>query len=144
MNNWHQRTAEQAEAMWARGASTRGIAMALGMSVSMASEMGFLSHARRARPQAPTIARILFATEQSSGLTMEVLVGPESDPGVSQVRQLAMLIARDVGERRLVAIAKHLNRKTSTVAEGIGRARKRLGEELAYRQLRDDILKRLG
>ena len=118
--------------------------MALGMSVSMASELGFLSKVRPRRPQLPTVARILFATEQASGLPIEVLVGPECDPGVSQVRQLAMLIARDIGEKRLVAIAKHLNRKTSTVAEGIGRARKRLGEELVYRQLRDDILKRLG
>jgi chromosomal replication initiator protein len=87
-----------------------------------------------------TAAEVLKATSVVFGVSVEDLVGKKRTAKVSEARQIAMLVLRELTDLSLVQIGEALGgRQHSTVISGVKRAEKSCKAEAGLRALYDEV-----
>lgn len=93
--------------------------------------------------QAPTVAGIQRAVEETYGLPPKSMSGPRGPWEVSQPRQIAYYLSRKLTKKTYPALGRLFNRDHSTVVFGVQQVRRRIARDPELRDTVETIKQRL-
>lgn len=89
----------------------------------------------------PSLEEIVLVTSERYGLTVAELTSSSRSPRITWPRQVAMYLARELTDKSLPAIGRHLGgRDHSTVLHAYRRAASRIASDDSARQVVDELL----